>query len=226
MNKRTRTRAFYVSLTWAETFTAVAFGASSWWRSDRRRCSPSAACSSRGAAAGPTTARLAPPGVRPLVFSDKAFGVCCALCDRILPRRIPGRPVSRPDAREARIAERIDQELTFHTPRMQRDVELALLFLEHGGLLHFSTTRFTRLSPEDQDALLQKMIEGVQVEQQASTRSSCSRCSSITRRPHLETASTTRGRRASSASAPSPTRVRGPAEMDAALRPRCWSSTR
>ncbi|MBS1153722.1 MAG: hypothetical protein H6Q89_5420 [Myxococcaceae bacterium] len=109
---------------------------------------------------------LAPPGVRPLVFSDKAFGVLCALCDRILPAKDPADP-SRPDAREARIAERIDQELTFHTPRMQRDVELALLFLEHGGLLHFSTTRFTRLSPEDQDALLQKMIEGVQVEQQA-----------------------------------------------------------
>jgi hypothetical protein len=109
---------------------------------------------------------LAPAGVRPRVFSDKAFGVLCVLCDRVLPAKDPSDP-ERPDAREARIAERIDKELTFHTPRMQRDVELALLFLEHGGLLHVSTTRFTRLSPDAQDALLQKMLEGVSFERQA-----------------------------------------------------------
>lgn len=106
---------------------------------------------------------LAPPGVRPLIFSDKAFGVLCVLCERVLPPKDP----SRPDAREARIAERIDKELTFHTPRMQRDVELALLFLEHGGLLHATATRFTQLRGEQQDALLQKMLEGAQFERQA-----------------------------------------------------------
>ena len=109
---------------------------------------------------------LAPAGVRPLIFSDKAFGVLCVLCDRVLPAKDPSDP-TRPDAREARIAERNDRELTFHTPRMQRDVELALLFLEHAGLLHISMTRFTRLSPEGQDALLQKMLEGVSFERQA-----------------------------------------------------------
>ena len=109
---------------------------------------------------------LAPSGVRPIIFSDKAFGVLCVLCDRVLPGKDPSDP-GRPDAREARIAERIDKELTFHTPRMQRDVELALLFLEHAGVLHVSTTRFTRLSSNDQDALLQKMLEGAQFERQA-----------------------------------------------------------
>lgn len=109
---------------------------------------------------------LAPVGFRPLIFSDKAFGVLCVLCDRVLPAKDPADP-NRPDALEARIAVRIDKELTFHTPRMRRDVELALLFLEHGGLLHVSTTRFTRLSPEDQDGLLQKMLEGNSFERQA-----------------------------------------------------------
>lgn len=105
-------------------------------------------------------------GVTPLVFSDKAFGVLCVLCERVLPAKDSSDP-GRPDAREARIAQRIDKELTFHHPRMQRDVELALLFLEHGGLLHASTTRFTRLSPDRQDALLQKMLEGLSFERQA-----------------------------------------------------------
>mgnify|MGYP001598331414 CR=1 FL=1 len=109
---------------------------------------------------------LHPPGVRPRVFSDKAFGVLCALCERLLPGKDASDP-TRPDAREARIAERIDRELTFHTPRMKRDVELALLFVEHGGLLHASTTRFTRLVPLDQDALLQKLLEGAAFERQA-----------------------------------------------------------
>ena len=109
---------------------------------------------------------LAPSGVRPLIFSDKAFGVLCVLCDRVLPQKDPADP-TRPDAREARIAQRIDKELTFHTPRMQRDVELALLLLEHGGVLHAGATRFTNLRPADQDALLQKMLEGLQFERQA-----------------------------------------------------------
>ena len=49
---------------------------------------------------------------------------------------------------------------------MQRDVELALQALEHGGVLHFSTTRFTQLPPEKQDARLQKMADGIEVERQ------------------------------------------------------------
>ncbi len=103
---------------------------------------------------------LAPQHVRPLILSDKAFGVLCVFCDRVLPATGPG-------AREARIAERIDKELTFHAPRMQKDVELALLFLEHGALLHLSTARFTRLEPKEQEALIQQLLEGAQWERQA-----------------------------------------------------------
>ncbi len=109
---------------------------------------------------------LHPAGFVPLIFSDKAYGVLCVLCDRLCPQKDPADP-RRPDAREARIAERIDKELTFHSPKMQRDVELAVLFIEHGGLLHASPTRFTRLAPAAQDALLQKMLEGTSFERQA-----------------------------------------------------------
>ncbi len=108
---------------------------------------------------------LHPAGVRPQTLSPKAFGVLCVVCDRLLPAK-DAADAGRPDAREARIAERIDRELGFHTPRMQRDVELALQWLEHGGLLHFSTARFTRLDSEEQGRLLQKLAEGLEVERQ------------------------------------------------------------
>lgn len=108
---------------------------------------------------------LHPSGLTPQNLSDKAFGVLCVFCDRVLPAKDPADP-GRPDAREGRIAERIDRELAFHTPKIQRDVELALQFLEHGGLLHLSTTRFTQLGPPQQDALLQKLAEGIEVERQ------------------------------------------------------------
>ena len=108
---------------------------------------------------------LHPPGVSPQTLSPKAFGILCVLCDRVLPAKDAADP-DRPDAREARIAERIDRELAFHTPKLQRDVELALHFLEHGGLLHLSTRRFTQLPPLEQDALLRKLAEGIEVERQ------------------------------------------------------------
>ena len=111
---------------------------------------------------------LYPPGVSPQNLSPKAFGTLCVFCDRVLPSKDPADP-GRPDAREARIAERIDRELAFHTPKVQRDVELALHALEHGGLLHFSTTRFTQVRPEKQDQLLQAMAEGFDFERQIFT---------------------------------------------------------
>jgi hypothetical protein len=111
---------------------------------------------------------LASAGFTPQTLSPKVFGVLCVFCDRILPAKDPSDP-GRPDAREARIAERIDKELGFHTPRMQRDVELALQVLEHGGLLHLSTTRFTQLPPQKQDEHLEAMAEGIEVERQIFT---------------------------------------------------------
>lgn len=108
---------------------------------------------------------LAPAGTTAQNLSEKAFGVLCVFCDRVLPATDSADP-GRPDARGARVAERIDRELDFHTPKLQRDVELALQALEHSGLLHFSTTRFTQLPPERQDALLQKLADGLEVERQ------------------------------------------------------------
>ena len=108
---------------------------------------------------------LFPPGVTPQNLSEKAFGVLCVFCDRIAPEKDAADP-GRPDAREARLAERIDRELGFHTPKMQRDLELALQALEHAGVLHLSTARFTQLPVERQTLLLQKMAEGLDVERQ------------------------------------------------------------
>ena len=103
------------------------------------------------------------PGAMPVVLSMKELGVLSAFCDRALP------PAGDddPGPRVTRVAERVDKELTFHTPTMQSDVKSALLLLEHGGVLHGQTTRFTRLSPDEQDSYLTRMgIEGNALERQ------------------------------------------------------------
>jgi hypothetical protein len=103
------------------------------------------------------------PGAAPRVFSVKELGVLAAFCDRACPQ--PGG--LHPGPRLLRIAERIDKELTFHTAKLRADLKAALLVLEHGGLLHLSTTRFTRLSPDEQDAHLERMaVQGAEVERQ------------------------------------------------------------
>ncbi len=94
------------------------------------------------------------PGAQPRVLSLKELAVLAAFCDRALGEDEPG-------ARTTRVAERIDKELAFHTPTMQSDVKSALLLLEHGGLMHLSSTRFTRLSAAEQDEYLTRMgLEG------------------------------------------------------------------
>ncbi len=103
------------------------------------------------------------PGATPEVLSLKELGVLAAFCDRVCPQRSE----SEPGPRETRVAERIDRELGFHTLQMQSDVKAALLLLEHGGVLHFDATRFTRLSPHAQDAWLQRMaVDGNALERQ------------------------------------------------------------
>lgn len=96
------------------------------------------------------------PGASPVVLSLKELGVLAAVCDRVCPA--PDETHVGP--RVVRVAERIDRELAFHTPKMQEDLKSALLVVEHGGLLHLSATRFTRLSPEQQDARLEQMATG------------------------------------------------------------------
>jgi hypothetical protein len=103
------------------------------------------------------------PGAAPRVLSVKELGVLAVFCERVCPE--PGE--LQPGARVLRVAERIDKELSFHTAQMQSDVKAALLVLEHGGWLHLSTTRFTRLSERLQDTYLTRMgIDGHEVERQ------------------------------------------------------------
>ena len=101
-------------------------------------------------------------GAAPVVLSVKELAVLIAVVDRLLPAT-PGWL----SARDARVAERIDRELTFHTRKFQGDVKAALLVLEHGGLAHGRGTRFSKLRPEAQDARLAEAASGNQLERQA-----------------------------------------------------------
>lgn len=94
-------------------------------------------------------------GSTPRVLTIKELGVLSAFAARVIP------------GAETRVAERIDKELGFHTAQMVRDVKSALLLLEHGGVLHFTSTRFTRLETAAQDAYLSRMaVEGNALERQ------------------------------------------------------------
>lgn len=105
---------------------------------------------------------LVPAGVQPRALSLKAFAVLHAVCDAVI-----GEPSSgSPTAREARLAERIDRELTFHYPRMVRDVEAALAVVEHGAVKKLDFTRFTRLDAAGKEAALQRLCLGSALEQQ------------------------------------------------------------
>jgi len=99
---------------------------------------------------------------KPAVLSVKELAVLFAVVDRLLPAE-PGWLT----AREARVAERIDRELGFHTRKFQGDVQAALLVVEHGGLARGQFTRFSKLTEEEQDARLQRMAEGQDLERQA-----------------------------------------------------------
>ena len=101
-------------------------------------------------------------GARPVVLSKKELAVLFAVVDRLLPAE-PGWL----SARDARLAERIDRELSFHTRKFQGDLKAALLLVEHGGLARGRLTRFSKLSPEEQDGRLRRMAEGVELERQA-----------------------------------------------------------
>lgn len=105
--------------------------------------------------------RLLPSGATPRVLSEKEMAILAAFCDRILPDA-PGHLT----ARDARLADRIDRELTFHGRRMQSDLKAALLVLEHGGWLHASPTRFTKLASGEMDAYLARMADGGDLERQ------------------------------------------------------------
>jgi hypothetical protein len=106
---------------------------------------------------------LIPAGVESRVLSPKALAVLYAFCDAVL-----GEPSAGGlSAREARIAERIDRELAFHFPRLRRDVESALMLIEHSGLARLDFGRFTRLDAAGQEAALLRLSQGASLERQA-----------------------------------------------------------
>lgn len=102
-------------------------------------------------------ARLGP--YEPVVLSKGALAVLAAVVERMV-----GAAPPMPSTYELRVACRVDKELSFHGARVRDDVAAALLLVEHGGLLHGSLARFTTLSPDEQDARLEAMRHGVQVE--------------------------------------------------------------
>lgn len=112
--------------------------------------------------AGSRYAALLPAGAQPTVLTQKELAVLAAFVDRIL-------PVENPNAREARIAERIDRELAFGTPRLRRDVKNALFLVEHGGWARLSPTAFTARARDAQDAYLRQIAAGRPLERQAFT---------------------------------------------------------
>ncbi len=106
--------------------------------------------------------RLLPPNVAPLTLTPKELAVLSAFVARVLPDESGHLTV-----RDARLAERIDKELFFHSTKYQADVKDALWLLEYGGWMHLSPTRFSARDSEDQDAYLRRMSTGGSLERQA-----------------------------------------------------------
>ncbi len=106
--------------------------------------------------------QLLPRGAKPTVLSEKELAVLTAFCDQVI-FAAPGKL----SAREARLAERLDREFAFHTPKMVSDLQAALLLIEHGGWAHGQATRFTRLAPAEQEAYLSRMSQASDLERQA-----------------------------------------------------------
>ena len=109
--------------------------------------------------AGARYQKLLPPGAAPSVLTEKELAILCAVCDRLLPG-------GEPTCREARVAERIDRELQFHPPKLQRDVKHAILLVEHGGWARLQS-RFTALDDDEKDARLEAMQNGSGLSAQA-----------------------------------------------------------
>src|SRR5437899_1780898 len=71
----------------------------------------------------------------PSVLSEKELAVLVAVVDAMIPDRD-----GAPSAREVGVALRIDSELRFQGEKLVRDVKSALFVVEHGGVLHASTS--------------------------------------------------------------------------------------
>ena len=101
------------------------------------------------------------PGV---VLSQKELAVLTALCDRMVPDHPP-----MPSVRDVGVAASIDRELAFHGEKLTSDVQAALFVLEHDGIAHLSTSRFTALTDDAKDERLVAMAQGNEIERQVVT---------------------------------------------------------
>ncbi len=92
--------------------------------------------------------------VRPSVLSIAEFAILDALATTLITQ---GK--TAPSARQARVAERLDKELSFHPGgQLVSDVKTALLFIERAPILDGLGPRFTGLSQADKARFLQNSL--------------------------------------------------------------------
>ena len=93
-------------------------------------------------------------GRRPLFFSLKEFAVLSGLLGHIIPER-----EGSPSVDDARLAERMDLEMTFHASEaVAGDIRLALTVLEYGPLFRGRFSRFTSMAADRQLSFLESVI--------------------------------------------------------------------
>jgi len=93
----------------------------------------------------------APSGLK--FLDEKGYAVMSAFAGRI----IPGGGPYDIGAKEAGVVEFFDEFAATDYPEVQKDFKSVITLLEHGPLfMQFSTTRFTEMTPDEQDEYLEK----------------------------------------------------------------------
>jgi hypothetical protein len=105
-------------------------------------------------------------GLKSVVLTAAELVILQAVAETMIAKS--DRSVGAPSAREARVAERIDRELSFHGGKLLSDVKAALALIERAPLLDLIGTRFTDLPEERQAMVLAKSeTSPLQVRRQA-----------------------------------------------------------
>ncbi len=91
-------------------------------------------------------------GEVPEVLSVREMAVLTLFASRIIPDR-----ASAPTTAEARVARRIDKELSFAGDKLASDMKASLLYLEFSPVLHMSLTKFSRMTEAAQDDFIAKL---------------------------------------------------------------------
>jgi len=92
-----------------------------------------------------------PEGQPPSQLGLREYAVLRAVSDRLVPAA-----AGQPGALALGVPARIDRELAFHGPRLREDMTAALQLVEWWPLVTHGS-RFTRLAPAAQDAVLEAM---------------------------------------------------------------------